>query len=145
MNLSRLFSPVSGVCTLGLAAVLLCGCATPPAGPAAPPPAAPMQNAVLPAANNLFGKADLTGAAASRGGAKVFPLVIDPLIDGNTGYQSQATQAMEQQVVKLLQSQYPSFQVKPFTTANLAEKPLLFIGTFTAVEIGRASCRERVS
>lgn len=131
-NLTRL----AGIGALFLTTLMTSGCGTPPTAPtaAAPPPAAPMPKAVLAAANNLFGKADLSGPAAARGGAKRLPLVIDPLVDGNTGYQSQATRAMQGQVVELLQAQYPAYEVLPFTSDNLAQRPLLFIGTFTAVD-----------
>ena len=112
------------------------------AAPAGPPPAAPFSKAVLAAANALFGKADLSNAAIVRGNAVPYPLVIDPLVDGNSGYQSEATRAMEKQIVELLKSNYPNFEVRPFTTSNLSRGPLLFIGTFTAVDKDRKNVGE---
>ncbi|MEO8806563.1 MAG: OmpA family protein [Burkholderiaceae bacterium] len=115
--------------------------AAPPA-PAGPPPAMPYAKAVLSAAQNLFGKADLGVASTMRGGLVPYPLVIDPLVDGNSGYQSEATRAMEKQVIELLKANYPNFDVKPFTTTNLSRGPLMFIGTFTAVDKERKNVGE---
>ena len=105
-----------------------------PPTPAGSPPAMPYAKAVLSAAQNLFGKADLGVASTVRGGLVPYPLVIDPLVDGNSGYQSEATRAMEKQIIELLKASYPNFDVKPFTTTNLSRGPLMFIGTFTAVD-----------
>jgi len=114
----------------------------PPVAPAGPPPAVPYPQAVLSAANNLFGKADLSGATSARAGMTKYPLVIDPLVDGNSGYQSAATRAMEKQIVELVKSSFPTFDVQPFTTNTLARGPLLFIGTFTAVDRDRKNVGE---
>ena len=114
----------------------------PAAAPAGPPPAVPFSKAVLAAANALFGKADLSNAATIRSNAMPYPLVIDPLVDGNSGYQSEATRAMEKQIVELLKTGYPNYDVRPFTTSNLARGPLLFIGTFTAVDKERKNVGE---
>ena len=109
--------------------------ATLPGTAAVPPPAAPLppimpfNEAVAFAANNLFGKALLPD------GAGALPLVIDPLIDGNSGAQSTATQTMEQRITGLLKSSYPRYALQPFNTSSLARGPLLFIGTFTAVDM----------
>lgn len=113
-----------------------------PAAPAAPPPAMPYERAVLSAANALFGRADLGTSATVRGNTTPFPLVIDPLVDGNSGYQSEATRQMQRQVVELLKANYPNFTVQPFTTNTLARGPLLFIGTFTAVDKERRNVGE---
>ena len=102
----------------------------------------PFSKAVLAAANALFGKADLSNAATIRGNAVPYPLVIDPLVDGNSGYQSEATRAMERQIVELLKTTYPNFAVQPFTSTNLSRGPLLFIGTFTAVDKDRKNVGE---
>ena len=117
--------------------VSLAGCAvpltgSPPAGPAPPVIAIPYDEAVLKAANGLFSKAQPPEAGA--GDAIKQMLVIDPLIDGESGAQSVATQAMEARIVELVKAKYPQFDVQPFTAANLAKSPLVFIGTFTPVD-----------
>jgi outer membrane protein OmpA-like peptidoglycan-associated protein len=93
----------------------------------------PFDEAVLFAANNLFGKAVLP-AAPGTGPVPRYPLVIDPLVDGNSGVQSAATRTMESRVTGLLKSNYPQYQLEPFTTSTVGRGPLLFIGTFTAVD-----------
>jgi outer membrane protein OmpA-like peptidoglycan-associated protein len=97
---------------------------------------------VLAAANTLFGKADLSGPSSVRGGAAKYPLVIDPLVDGNSGFQSAATRGMEKQIVELVKTNYPTFELQPFTTNVIARGPLLFIGTFTAVDKDRKHAGE---
>jgi outer membrane protein OmpA-like peptidoglycan-associated protein len=94
----------------------------------------PFDDAVQFAARALFGKADLERFGAPRDDGARIPLVIDPLVDGNTGFQSTATAQMEQKVARLVREAYPRFELQPFTTATLARGPLLFIGTFTAVD-----------
>ena len=102
-----------------------------PSPPPSPPPLPPImgfREAVLFAANNMLKAA----ATATPDSAKV--LVVDPLIDGNSGVQSAATQTLEKEFVSLVRSSYPKFQVEPFTASTLAKAQLLFIGTFTAVD-----------
>jgi hypothetical protein len=100
-----------------------------PAAPPTPPPVVPYDQAVLTAANALLGKAQLPTAEA---GAR-FPVVIDPLIDGMSGAQSAATQAMGARIEALIREKYPQFEVLPFTAANVAKSPLVLVGTFTGV------------
>lgn len=99
----------------------------------APPPIMPFNDAVLFAANNLFGKAELPPAISATQ-ARQYPLVIDPLVDGNSGFQSVATQTMESRIAELVKVKYPVFQLEPFSATMLARGPLLFIGTVTAVD-----------
>ena len=106
--------------------------ATPPAPPvaAAPPPAPtpiPFDAALLKAANDLLSKANLNGAPDK------VTLVIDPLIDGVTGAQSNATHLEEKRITELVKSNYPRFQVARFSSEVVAKAPVVLIGTFTAV------------
>lgn len=97
--------------------------------PAAPPPTPlPFDDAVANAANALFGKAALPPDAPPR-----LPLVIDPLVDGVTGIQSAATRSMGERIVEIVRNRYPRFEVQPFSSAALATRPLVLIGTFTPV------------
>ena len=101
---------------------------TPPAAqPAAPPPVLPFDEAVLSAASMLLGKGELGSSGARHA------LVIDPLIDGVTGTQSQATQAVGSKLAELIRSRYPQYELQALSTPNLAKSPLVLIGTFTGV------------
>ncbi len=105
-----------------------------PATPAAPPPPIlPFDEAVLSAANTLLGRAQLP-ANPPEG---KFRLVIDPLIDGVTGAQSKATQAMGARIVSLIKERYPQYEVQPFTAGNVQKSPLVLVGTFTGVNKDR--------
>ncbi len=110
--------------------------AAPPAPPP-PPPIMPFDDAVLSAANNLLGKAQLPP------GPK-FTVVIDPLIDGVTGQQSKATQAMGARIVSLIRERYPQqYEVQPFNSANVQKSPLVLVGTFTGVNKERKTEGQR--
>ena len=101
----------------------------PPQAAAPPPPPTPVafNDALLKAANDLFSKAKLEGASDK------VTLVIDPLIDGVTGAQSNATHLEEKRVVELVKSNYPRFQVARFSSESVSKSPVVLIGTFTAV------------
>ena len=106
----------------------------PPPAPApaaaAPPPILPFDEAVLSAANNLLGRAQLPPDTK-------WDMVIDPLIDGVTGLQTQATRAMGARITKLVQDSYPRYAVKPFNSSNVQRGPLVLVGTFTGVNAER--------
>ncbi len=104
--------------------------ATPAAAAAAPPPILPFDEAVQAAANTLLGRAQLPPDTK-------FDLVIDPLIDGVTGMQSQATRAMGTRIVKIIREGYPRYVVQPFNTDSVKRGPLLLVGTFTGVNAER--------
>ena len=110
----------------------------PAAAPAAPPAAAPpplpppvpFDQALLLAANDLFTKAALRSDAPSP-----VSLAIDPLIDGNTGMQSTATQSMGRRITELVRKDFPRYRIEPFNTATVAKSPLILVGTFTPISL----------
>lgn len=102
---------------------------SPAAGP--PPIAMPIDAAILKAANEVFSKAPQTGGAPGSSRKQV--VVIDPLIDGVSGMQSQATQFIEARIVELVRTQYPQFDIQPFSASSIAQSPLVLIGTLTGV------------
>jgi len=84
---------------------------------------------VLSAANTLFSKANLRPAEKGER----YTVLVDPLVDGVTRMQTKATQAMETRIVALARQSYPQFEVRAFNAANLAQSPLLIVGTFTPI------------
>jgi hypothetical protein len=107
------------------------------AAPSTPPTVLPFEEAVLNAANNLLGKAQIATAPPRH------VVIIDPLIDGMTGAQSQATRAMGARIVALIAKNYPQYEVQPFTAANVARSPLVLVGTFTGVNKERKTEGQR--
>ena len=76
-----------------------------PAPPPTPPPvpvAMPFNEAVLKAAHDLFSK--MPPPAAERGVAGKRVVVIDPLVDGVTGVQSNVTASIEARIVELVRT-----------------------------------------
>ena len=104
--------------------------APPPA--AAAPPVLPYEQAVQSAAKALLGGAKLPPPPSGR-----HAIVIDPLIDGMTGFQSNATRSMGAYLAKLIHESYPQFELQKFSTANVKKAPLVLIGTFTGVNSQR--------
>jgi outer membrane protein OmpA-like peptidoglycan-associated protein len=137
-------SPIGPAATSSTAASPVAAAPVAPAASAAPPPPPPppilpFDEAVLSAANNLLGKAQLPANGATR-----FPVVIDPLIDGMTGGQSVATQAMGDRLVALIRERYSQqYEVLPFNTLSVAKSPLVLIGTFTGVNKERKTEGQR--
>lgn len=99
------------------------------AAPPAPPPlvAAPFPEAVSRASKRLF------DMAAQNLGTQQRPLIVDPLIDASSGAQTVATSEMGRLLVGGVQGAHPYWQVREFTRDTLAAKPLLLIGTLTAI------------
>ena len=133
---------------VAMLALLVAGCAAPPpsdkpapapapaaapapapATPAAPPPlvAAPFADAVARAGERLLQDAQATLGSGPR------ELVIDPLIDASTGQQTNSTVQMGAQLAGLITRRVPTWNVQPLTRGALASRPLLLIGTLTAI------------
>ena len=65
-------------------------------------------------------------------------IVIDPLIDANTGAQTVSTVKMGEQLESIAKSRNAQWSVKSLTRDSLAQKPLLLIGTLTPVTVERS-------
>jgi outer membrane protein OmpA-like peptidoglycan-associated protein len=95
------------------------------AAPPPPPPVLPFDQAVLNAANTVF-------ASAPAGSHLV---VIDPLVDGVTGYVSKATESIQGRVTEVVRQQYPRFSIEKFSPESLNASPLVLVGTFTPINL----------
>ena len=144
---SRLHAALLGIAVGALAV----GCATSatvpvvgsaPAAPAhadssAPAPATAIAATAVPAAVSFDEAVDrITHAVfASAPGAEagVTPVVVDPLIDGVTGYQSRATQSIEARVTAIVKRDFPRYRVARITPESLRQQPRVLVGTFTPV------------
>lgn len=161
-----LLAMLAGCTTTGTTPVVVTPTAAPaPKVAAAPAPAAPAPTAAAPApapaarpaapaviANREFVAPDPIKFedAIARAGQELFAearaqlgeeprgLVVDPLIDANTGAQTVSTQRMGVQLESIVKSRQPGWSVKPLTRQALAGQPLLLIGTLTPVNVERA-------
>lgn len=144
----RLVTWIGGAASVALLALAGCAAKAPaPAAPAVPPvaavtvappppaPAAPAppvavayEQAVAQAAREVFGNAQLAPG-------QTYTVVVDPLVDGTTGMQTVGTAAMEKRVAGIVASDFPRYEMKPFNAANVAAAPLIFIGTFTPINL----------
>lgn len=116
-----------------------------PAAPAAAPAARPAEPAhrpevtfvappalAFPDAIARAGQQLLRSAKAELGGEQR-TLVIDPLIDANTGGQTVDTVRMGRQLETIARSEASGWALKPLSRQSLAERPLLLIGTLTPI------------
>src|ERR1700691_580241 len=110
--------------------------APPPSTPAPPPPILPLDQAVGNAAHAVF-----TNAPASD--AAVITVVIDPLIDGMTGYASRTTQSIQDQITGIVKKDFPQYAVQRITPDSLKQNARVLIGTFTAVNAQMKTTAER--
>ena len=101
--------------------------APPPPVAAAPAPAAPAPfgDAVLAAAHSLFSNAPMP--------AQRQPVLVDPLVDGATGMESNATRDMAAKLTELMARSYPQLEVLEFNADNLKRSPWVLVGTFTPI------------
>ena len=90
------------------------------------------EDAIARAGRQLFAQ------AAPQVGAEPRVLVVDPLIDANTGAQTVSTAKMGEQLESIVKSSAAKWTVRPLTRDALAQKPLLLIGTLTPVTVERS-------
>ncbi len=133
----------SALLALCLGAAFLAGCAgmrgreaaAPPsttaeaAAPIPPKEALPLDQATVALAEATLLRAQLPPPGPSGR----YKLVIDPLIDRATGAETEATRAMERRIVRVVRAEHPRFDLRPFTTASLDEKPLILLGSIAPV------------
>lgn len=110
--------------------------ALPAAAPPAPPVVLPFEEAIAAAAKQALD----AGAATISERATV---VIDPLIDGATGAQTQATQLIGQRLTRMAQTQYPMLDLQKFSGQSVSRLPMVLIGTFTPINLAGKPDGER--
>jgi outer membrane protein OmpA-like peptidoglycan-associated protein len=110
--------------------------ATPPTPPP-PPPVLGFDEAVANAAHAVFTKAPPPASNAAV-------VVIDPLIDGMSGYQTKGTQTIQEHIAQIVKTDFPQYAVQPISPESLKQNPRVLVGTFTPVnaEMKTAGVRE---
>jgi outer membrane protein OmpA-like peptidoglycan-associated protein len=109
------------------AATCIAADAAPALAPVAePPPILPFDQAVSNAAMQVF-----SSAPHPQGNAAT--VVIDPLIDGITGYQSKATQSIQERITALVKRDFPKYRVQGISSSSLSRQPRFLVGTFTPI------------
>ena len=106
-----------------------------PAVPAAPlvaPAPVRFEDSIARAGQSLLAQAQAMLGDEQR------TLVVDPLIDANTGAQTVSTARMGVQLESIVKAQHAKWAVAPLTRQALSTRPLLLIGTLTPVNVERA-------
>jgi outer membrane protein OmpA-like peptidoglycan-associated protein len=70
-------------------------------------------------------------------------VVIDPLVDGMTGYQSKATQTIQDRIVDVVKKEFPQYAVQSVTPESLKRQPRVLVGTFTPVNADMKTAGQR--
>ena len=102
-----------------------------PAAPSAPappppPPVLSFDDAVANAAHAVFKNAPTPDVGPGM-------VVIDPLVDGMTGYQSTATRSIQDRITTIVRQDFPGYSVQRITPESLKQQPRVLVGTFTPV------------
>ena len=97
-----------------------------PAPPPAPPTPVPFDIAIVNAATALFKNVPTPGPRM---------IVIDPLIDGVSGQQTVASRYIESRLRDVARENFPAADVHEFTSGNVAQSPIVLVGTFTAITL----------
>ena len=96
------------------------------------PAPVPFENSVARAGQRLLEQ------ARSHVGNESRIVIIDPLIDANTGAQTVSTVKMGEQLESIVKARHANWRVEPLTRQALNDQPLLLIGTLTPVNIERS-------
>ena len=91
-----------------------------------PPPVLAFDDAIDNAAHAVL-------SAAPSPDSGTATIVIDPLVDGMTGYQSKATQSIQDRIAGIVKRDFPQYAVQRITPESLKRQPRVLIGTFTPV------------
>ncbi len=96
----------------------------------------PVEDAVTRAAEALFANARLPGPPPGPSGR--YPVVIDPLVDAPAASQSASTRLVQARIAEAARRS-PRYELRPFSTASLDEKPLVLLGTLAPLRPGNAA------
>jgi hypothetical protein len=108
--------------------------------PAPPPPPPPPILAFDEAVSNAAHRVFTSAPTPDSGGAMI---VIDPLVDGMTGYQSKATKSIQDRIVGVVKHDFPQYAVQRITPESLKQRPRILVGTFTPVNAQMKTTGER--
>ena len=97
--------------------------------PIPPKAALPLDQAAAALADATLMRADLP----PPGPDGRYLLVVDPLIERATGTETAATRAIGRRIEALVGERHPRFELRPFTTASLEARPLILLGSMSAV------------
>ncbi len=98
--------------------------------PAPPPPspqtAQPFDVAINNLTDALIGKVDLAPGTRRT-------VVIDPLIEKSTGFQTTTTHSIGATMENRIRARWPQLELRPFNTASLDQQPLVLLGSIAGV------------
>jgi len=104
-----------------------------PAAQAPAPPQAPALPALVSFDEAVVRTTHAVFTSAPSVGADPITVVIDPLIDGASGYQSRATQSIQDRIMAIVKQEFPHYSVQRLTPDSLRQQPRVLVGTFTPV------------
>jgi hypothetical protein len=78
-------------------------------------------------ADTLLARAAPAGEGARRA------LVIDAFVDQSTGMETAATRAAVARMSEQVRARHPRFELRPFTVAGLADRPVVLLGSIAGI------------
>ena len=131
--LRRAASACAGI----VAAILAAACAAPQATSVGE---MPFEQAVAQATDGLASQLQTGPAFLAKLARR--SVVLDPMLEANTGQQTAATSLLESRVSERLTTKFNLFEIVPFQSANLSKAQYLLTGTMTRVE-GDGTAKKR--
>lgn len=118
-----------------MAALLLSACAARPSGTGA---AMPFDQAVQLAVDDLMVQTQKLPAFLARVEARIKPnrIVIDPLLDGASGQQTEVTRSAQALLVKRMQERFTQFTVSEFSSEEVEKANYVLNGTLSRSQDG---------
>lgn len=100
----------------------------------------PFDEAVAQATDGLVSQTQKLPAFLAKVESKLSKrgVVLDPMLDANTGQQTNATQLLERRVTERMGSKFDGVEILPFQSANLGKAQYLLTGTMTRVQAGKS-------
>ena len=119
---------------LAASIALLVACAAP--GTPTRDTAMPFDQALNQSIDDLFAQTQKLPAflASMESKLKQGTMVVDPMLDGSSGQQTEITRLAEQRVMERVQARFPQFSVLAFNAAGIAGAQYVLSGTLTPLD-----------
>lgn len=119
---------------LAASVALLVACAAP--GTPTRDTAMPFDQALNQSIDDLFAQTQKLPAflASMESKLKQGTMVVDPMLDGSSGQQTEITRLAEQRVMERVQARFPQFSVLAFNAAGIAGAQYVLSGTLTPLD-----------
>jgi outer membrane protein OmpA-like peptidoglycan-associated protein len=134
----RAWIMAASACLAVASGLVVTGCAAPQATVITT--ALPFDQAVAQATDGLVLQTQKLPAFLAKVESKLIKrgVVLDPMLDANSGQQTVATQQLEKRVTQRMESKFDSIAIMAFQSSNLSKAQYLLTGTMVRTQTGKA-------